>query len=89
MPSKTYGTVSAERRKEMSGLEFVQGMVAAAWSTIRTMEPFWILTGALGVLIIHKCYITPAEQDQPEVNGNISKQPHVITPAVTAHQERS
>ena len=26
MPSKTYGTVSAERRKEMSGLEFVQGL---------------------------------------------------------------
>ena len=25
---KTYGTVSAERRKEMSGLEFVQGMAA-------------------------------------------------------------
>ena len=24
--SKTYGTVSAERRKEMSGLEFVQGL---------------------------------------------------------------
>src|SRR5207253_11395494 len=31
MPSraarKTYGTVSAERQKEMSGLEFVQGLV--------------------------------------------------------------
>jgi uncharacterized protein (TIGR00369 family) len=25
--SKSYGTVSAERRKEMSGLEFVQGLV--------------------------------------------------------------
>ena len=25
--SKTYGTVAAERRKEMSGLEFVQGLV--------------------------------------------------------------
>src|SRR6202158_3029388 len=25
--SKTYGTVSAERRNEMSGLEFVQGLV--------------------------------------------------------------
>jgi hypothetical protein len=25
--SKTYGTVSAERQKEMSGLEFVQGLV--------------------------------------------------------------
>ena len=24
--SKTYGTVSADRRKEMSGLEFVQGL---------------------------------------------------------------
>jgi uncharacterized protein (TIGR00369 family) len=26
LASKTYGTVSAERRKEMSGLEFVQGL---------------------------------------------------------------
>ena len=26
-PSKTYGTVSADRQKEMSGLEFVQGLV--------------------------------------------------------------
>jgi len=26
MVTKTYGTVSAERRKEMSGLEFVQGL---------------------------------------------------------------
>lgn len=26
--SKTYGTVSAERQKEMSGLEFVQGLAA-------------------------------------------------------------
>lgn len=26
MPSKTYGTVSAEQRKTMSGLEFVQGL---------------------------------------------------------------
>ena len=25
--SKTHGTVSAERQKEMSGLEFVQGLV--------------------------------------------------------------
>ena len=28
MSSKTYGTVSAEQRRQMSGLEFVQGMVA-------------------------------------------------------------
>jgi uncharacterized protein (TIGR00369 family) len=27
MPSKTYGTVSAEQRMEMTGLEFVQGLV--------------------------------------------------------------
>ena len=26
MPTKTYGTVSAEQRKQMSGLEFVQGL---------------------------------------------------------------
>jgi hypothetical protein len=25
--TKTYGTVSADRQKEMSGLEFVQGLV--------------------------------------------------------------
>ena len=28
MSTKTYGTVSAEQRKEMSGLEFVRGIVA-------------------------------------------------------------
>src|SRR6266404_7199745 len=28
MDRKTYGTVSADRQKEMSGLEFVQGLVA-------------------------------------------------------------
>jgi uncharacterized protein (TIGR00369 family) len=28
--SKTYGTVSADRRREMSGLEFVQGLVNGA-----------------------------------------------------------
>src|ERR1700684_2712163 len=28
MSTKTYGTVSPEQRKEMSGLQFVQGMVA-------------------------------------------------------------
>src|SRR5438309_3923332 len=27
VPSKSYGTVPAERQKEMSGLEFVQGLV--------------------------------------------------------------
>jgi acyl-coenzyme A thioesterase PaaI-like protein len=30
MASKTYGTVSAERQKEMSGLEFVQGLAGGA-----------------------------------------------------------
>ena len=30
MASKSYGTVSAERRKEMSGLEFVQGLASGA-----------------------------------------------------------
>jgi uncharacterized protein (TIGR00369 family) len=30
MPAKTYGTVSAERRRELSGLEFVQGIVAGS-----------------------------------------------------------
>jgi len=28
--NKTYGTVSADRRKDMSGLEFVQGLVSGA-----------------------------------------------------------
>jgi len=32
----------------------VQGMVSAAWSTIRTMEPFWIMAGAVGGLVIHR-----------------------------------
>lgn len=44
----------------------VQGFVAAAWSTIRTMEPFWILTGALGGLIIHAAASLP----EPEVADN-------------------
>ena len=30
MTSKSYGTVSAEQRKEMSGLEFVQGLASGA-----------------------------------------------------------
>jgi uncharacterized protein (TIGR00369 family) len=30
MATKTYGTVSPERRKEMSGLEFVEGLVSGA-----------------------------------------------------------
>jgi uncharacterized protein (TIGR00369 family) len=30
MSSKTYGTVSAERQKQMSGLEFVQGLARGA-----------------------------------------------------------
>jgi uncharacterized protein (TIGR00369 family) len=30
MPAKTYGTVSADRQKEMSGLEFVQGLASGA-----------------------------------------------------------
>ena len=30
MTSKTYGTVAAERQKEMSGLEFVQGLANGA-----------------------------------------------------------
>ena len=30
MTSKSYGTVSAERRKEMTGLEFVQGLASGA-----------------------------------------------------------
>ena len=30
MMTKTYGTVSAEERKQMSGLEFVQGLVTGA-----------------------------------------------------------
>jgi hypothetical protein len=33
--SKTYGTVSADRQKEMSGLEFVQGLVDGTCPSIR------------------------------------------------------
>ena len=50
----------------------VQGMVAAAWSTIRTMEPFWILAGALGGLVIHAGKSSNSEEcavlDRPEAN---------------------
>jgi len=33
--SKTYGTVSTDRQKEMSGLEFVQGLVDGTLPLIR------------------------------------------------------
>jgi hypothetical protein len=40
----------------------VQGYVAASFSTIRTMEPFWLLLGGLASLIVFDGYRKP-EQD--------------------------
>ena len=39
--SKTYGTVSADQQKEMSGLEFVRGLVEGAL-------PLNMIAGTLG-----------------------------------------
>jgi O-antigen ligase len=47
----------------------VQGFVAAAWSTIRTMEPFWILCGALGGLVIHGTYSLASPVEEPNVEA--------------------
>lgn len=47
----------------------VQGTVAAAWSTIRTMEPFWILAGAVGGLVVHHTYITNESSKEAEPAG--------------------
>ena len=45
MTSKSYGTVSAERRKEMSGLEFVQGLASGAL-------PLNTIAGTLGYDVV-------------------------------------
>ena len=45
MASKSYGTVSAERRKEMSGLEFVQGLASGAL-------PLNTIAGTLGYDVV-------------------------------------
>ncbi|MCL5283849.1 MAG: O-antigen ligase family protein [Armatimonadetes bacterium] len=39
----------------------VQSTVAAAWTTIRTMEPFWLLTGVLGSMVAYESYSTAQE----------------------------
>ena len=39
--SKTYGTVSAERQKQMSGLEFVQGLVDGTLP-LNTIAETWV-----------------------------------------------
>ena len=41
--NKTYGTVSAERKGEMTGLEFVQGLVDGALP-LNTMAKTWAMT---------------------------------------------
>jgi uncharacterized protein (TIGR00369 family) len=45
MTSKSYGTVSAEQRKEMSGLEFVQGLASGAL-------PLNTIAGTLGYDVV-------------------------------------
>jgi O-antigen ligase len=47
----------------------LQGMVAAAWSTIRTMEPFWILSGAIGGLVVNRTYQVQAAAEAAKVEA--------------------
>ena len=42
VPSKTYGTVAANTQKEMSGLEFVQGL-AAGTLPLNTIAETWVM----------------------------------------------
>ncbi len=64
-----YGLIAA------FGAMLVQGTVAAAWSTIRTMEPFWILTGAIGGIIVHSRN-RPTDEDQ---TASIDAVPAVVS----------
>ncbi|GAC1564372.1 MAG: PaaI family thioesterase [Beijerinckiaceae bacterium] len=53
-PTRTYGTVCAERRKEMSGLEFVQGLVdrSLPLNTIAETLGYEITQAANGRVIV-------------------------------------
>lgn len=54
MATKTYGTVSAERRRELSGLEFVQGLVTGALplNTIARTLGYDVIEAAKGRVVI-------------------------------------
>ena len=54
MAAKTYGTVSAERRREMSGLEFVQGLATGALplNTIARTLGYDVIEAAKGRVVI-------------------------------------
>ena len=54
MSTKTYGTVAAERRREMSGLEFVQGLVTGAvpLNTIARTLGYDVIEAAKGRVVI-------------------------------------
>ena len=68
--ARTYGTVSAERRKEMNGLEFVQGIVKGTLphNTIARTLGYDIAEAESGRVVI------PAEPDE-----------HLLNPAGTVH----
>jgi hypothetical protein len=36
---KTFGTVSADRQREMSGLEFVRGLIEEHYLSTRSLRP--------------------------------------------------
>ena len=68
--NKTYGTVSAERRKEMSGLEFVQGLVDGTL-------PLNTIARTLGY------DITEAESGRVVITAEPGD--HLLNPAGTVH----
>jgi uncharacterized protein (TIGR00369 family) len=70
MPSKTYGTVSAKQRKEMSGLEFVQGLANGSL-------PLNTIAQTLGYDI--------AEAESGRVVVTAEPGEHLLNPAGTVH----
>jgi uncharacterized protein (TIGR00369 family) len=70
MSNRSYGTVSAERRKEMSGLEFVQGMVSG-------VLPHNMIAGTLGYVI--------AEAEAGRVVITADPDEKLLNPAGTVH----
>ena len=70
MSDKIYGSVSAERRKQMSGLEFVQGMVSGAL-------PHNTIARTLGYTI--------AEAESGRVTITAEPDERLLNPAGTVH----
>jgi uncharacterized protein (TIGR00369 family) len=66
LATRTYGTVSAERRKEMSGLEFVQGLVDGSLplNTIAETLGYDVAEAASGRVVVtarpHGAHLNPA-----------------------------